>query len=98
MFMDRLQGHLCGDFWLGWASSGYSGTRLLCLETQLCLIPDGSPSMGLGINLPTLLCLFYSRILLDWLCHYTQRQCDPSPVWRRSFGCVFITEQHVMCI
>lgn len=53
MLMDRLQGHLCGDFWLGWASSGYSGTRLLCLETQLCLIPDGSPSMDLGINLLT---------------------------------------------
>lgn len=53
--MDRLQGHLCGDSWLGWASSGYSGTRLLCLETQQCLIPDESPSMDLGINPLTLL-------------------------------------------
>lgn len=53
--MDRLQRHLCGDSWLGWASSGYSGTRPSCLETQQCLIPDESPSMDLAINLLTLL-------------------------------------------
>lgn len=55
MFMDRLQGHLCGDSWLGWVNTGYSDTRLLCLETQRCLIPDGSSSLDLGINLLTLL-------------------------------------------